>query len=247
MAFTDEQLSAYLDGELTADERRQIDEALESDPGLFERLARLKTVDNVLNETLSDIANDPVSDRLIGIIQADRDNAANNIISLERLRSFKAFQTPLAMAAAAAFGLFIGTQFMNTSQTIPQTGLFAGHVASDSTLHDALERTPSQSEYAGITPLLTFQSVDGDVCREVTSKSERALACRSNGSWVVLAVTHEPDTNAPETYATASANASIVFDVLSEQMMDGAALSADAEQDLIDRNWSKHASPPQTD
>ena len=225
----------------------KIDQALESDPKLFERLKRLKSVDTVLSETLSDFANTPAPDHIVDLIRADQAASQNNVISMDRRRFVIPFQTPLAMAAAAAFGIFVGGQFMQSSPSAAHGSIYAGNVAENSSLFDVLETVPSQAEQAGITPVLTFSSVDGGVCRELVTQNERALACRNNGSWTVLAVTHEPRENNAGTYATASADASIVFDVLSQQLMSGAPLSSKAERTLIDQNWRSNNQPPLAD
>lgn len=57
MKPTHEQLSAYLDDELPADEREQVRDALEQDPALAARLEQMRAVDERLrarSETLSD-------------------------------------------------------------------------------------------------------------------------------------------------------------------------------------------------
>lgn len=237
MAYSDEHLSAYLDGELSEDERREIDQALEIDPELFERLEHLRTVDTVLSDTFLDIADEQIPEQIMSLIRSDQNASKGNVVSLSDRDQKLRFQTPFAMAAAAAIGVFVGAQFLNSASTTPEGHFFAGEVADGTELFQVLETISSQTEHAGITPVLTFASVDGGICREVTSKNERALACRADGKWTIIAVTHEPRQNEAGTYATASSNASIVFDVLSQQLMADAPLSADAEQSLIDQNW----------
>jgi anti-sigma factor RsiW len=62
---SDEALVAYLDGELDADERRQVDTWLEADPAGRERLMALAQAGELVRGAFADIVNEPVPARLI--------------------------------------------------------------------------------------------------------------------------------------------------------------------------------------
>ena len=71
------------------------------------------------------------------------------------------------------------------------------------------------------------------MAREVLAPEQRALACRSEGVWSVLAISHEATSASGQTYETANAASSIAFDVLTEQLMVGVPLSASEEKDVL--------------
>ncbi len=62
---SDEALVAYLDGELDADERRQIDAWLEADPAARERVMALAQSDELVRAAYAEIVEEPVPARLI--------------------------------------------------------------------------------------------------------------------------------------------------------------------------------------
>lgn len=101
--ITGEQLSAYLAGELDADERRAVDAALERDAELRARLERLRESDEMLRSLPAVEPPHGFSERLHGAVdrELERDGGAEDELAERRSRRFDAFR-PLAIAAAAA-------------------------------------------------------------------------------------------------------------------------------------------------
>ena len=60
MTVTDEQLSAYLDGELPEDDARAIDEALAQDPALQAALESLVAANDMARDAFDAMKDDPV-------------------------------------------------------------------------------------------------------------------------------------------------------------------------------------------
>lgn len=101
--ITGEQLSAYLAGELDADERRAVEAALERDGELRARLERLRRSDEALRSLPAVELPDGFSERLHGALdrELERGGGAEDELAERRSRRFDAFR-PLAVAAAAA-------------------------------------------------------------------------------------------------------------------------------------------------
>jgi len=76
---SDEQLIAYLDGELAGDERAQVALALEEDAKLKERAARLAESAGLLRAAFDPVVHEPVPDRLIA---AARGTGGATVVSL---------------------------------------------------------------------------------------------------------------------------------------------------------------------
>jgi anti-sigma factor RsiW len=62
---SDEALVAYLDGELDADERRQVDAWLDTDPAVRDRLMALAQAGELVRSAYADIVNEPIPPRLV--------------------------------------------------------------------------------------------------------------------------------------------------------------------------------------
>ena len=236
MEYSDETLSAYIDGELPADEARSLEAEIQEDAKLAQRVENLRSVDAVLSEALSDVADEAVPEHIFAMVTDARDQS--KIVSLSTARPRSWFQSPLAVAAAAAFGLAVGLVFTPRQMAESGAQIYAGSVEGGTPLYRALETLPSNTSENGLTPIVTFATSDGRVCREITGPESRALACRSSDDWTVLAVTHEVSSAGGGTYETASASASIVFDVLAQELMHDAPMSAAQEQRLLEQNWS---------
>ncbi|HZT86795.1 MAG TPA: hypothetical protein VFA12_02430 [Stellaceae bacterium] len=106
----DDTLIAYLDGELDADERRLVEEWLQSDPAAQERMAGLAATASLVRSAYDDVLNEPVPERLIAAARGATAGGAEIV-------PFKAKAKPgigvarrwLGLPAAAALaGLLVG-------------------------------------------------------------------------------------------------------------------------------------------
>ncbi len=68
MKHFDEQLDAYVDGELPDAKRTLIAEAIAQDPNLAQRVARQRTLRDRLRENFDGVLHEPVPDRLMGLV-----------------------------------------------------------------------------------------------------------------------------------------------------------------------------------
>lgn len=110
----DEALVAYLDGELDAGERQQVEAWLEAEPAARTRLAALTEATDLVRGAYAEIVDEPVPERLIAAARgpADAPGADAKVVVLRpgRRRSLLgAVEGRWAYAAAAGvFGLMIG-------------------------------------------------------------------------------------------------------------------------------------------
>lgn len=63
--FSDEQLNAYLDGELSPETRLQVEEAARAQPELARRLEHDRAIGNALREALDPVLDEPIPARLL--------------------------------------------------------------------------------------------------------------------------------------------------------------------------------------
>ncbi|MCG8442573.1 MAG: hypothetical protein MI723_12270, partial [Caulobacterales bacterium] len=125
----------------------------------------------------------------------------------------------------------------------------AGPIDPAAALHRALDAGPSGAAVTfdpptdlAITPHLTFRSADGAYCREFSAETAsgraRAIACRADARWSVLAAAQESVALAGQGgYAPASAAAAPAIDAVIDALMAEPPLSADEERALITGSW----------
>lgn len=253
MTITDEKLSAYIDGELVADEIAAIDHALKSDAALAARVDDMRRPDRLIAAAYGEIDKEPMPDAVMQLLQPGPDQFKSemddNVIQfpLQRfLQTPQQWATPLAASLALAIGVGLGLQLAGGNGAGESDNfLIAQSIDATSPIHHALETTSSaETITAGeaiITPVLTFKSIDGDYCREFTITSgelaNRAVACRHYDQWKLkfAVVVHSQSGNSSD-YATASTEIGSQFDSFVESLMADDALDAQAEQQILD-NW----------
>lgn len=84
MTLSDEHLSAYLDGELSAEDTRAIDALLASDPAVAAALERLMTADTAAKAAFDEMLSDPVPFELAATIRSASEPTAEAAASPAR-------------------------------------------------------------------------------------------------------------------------------------------------------------------
>ena len=83
--YTDEYLIAYLEGELSENEMKQLDEELESNPALAERIKQFETLDELIGSSTSYSFSEKVRQELNLHIEAERRQTGISQYSLLRI------------------------------------------------------------------------------------------------------------------------------------------------------------------
>jgi len=195
--YTDEQLVAYADGELPAEQAHAIAQAAAADTALARRIERFVATRRVLSEAFAAKLAEPVPQRLLDALAPP----GANVVPLRRGVSATAW-LPVALAASVA--LAIG---LSVSLWLPRERAAAMSLAAlppdAAALAAALEGNASgepreiarDGKTYEILPTATLQAAAG-WCREFESRREgdgaparaRAVACRSDdGRWELVA------------------------------------------------------------
>ena len=158
MTISDEQVMAYVDGELDAQTRNEVERAMESDPEVARRVARQRALRNKLRAAFNDVLNEPVPDRLVSAARNAPVVSASehrNVADLAEVRDRKAglghaarrWSWPewSAIAASLVLGAFIAQLLWHSPERDPihrerRTARGAGHIGRST--HESTRRHP---------------------------------------------------------------------------------------------------------
>ena len=150
MTISDEQVMAYVDGELDAQTRNEVERAMESDPEVARRVERQRELRNKLRAAFNDVLNEPVPDRLVSAARNAPVVSASehrNVADLAEVRDRKAglghaarrWSWPewSAIAASLVLGAFIAQLLWHSPELMPFTEK-NGRLVAQATLAQAL-------------------------------------------------------------------------------------------------------------
>lgn len=250
----DEQLSAYIDGELAPAARAAVESLLAEDQAAARRLEQLRGA-NLAYTAEAEIVDDvPLSEGLEALtihLQAEERllHPEGGTASSRRKGVFSYIREHRAIAACAAMlsGLLamqagIGTMQM-ASTDLPTDGV----VLASSDWHDLLETAPSGelrqvSDTLTATPQFSFARQDGDFCRVVDTagaeRSARLVACRQDDTWEIQVASFQTHQGSAGPFQTASGGADPIVEAYLDSAMAGAPLDLDAEARAIAQGWT---------
>lgn len=245
MNYSDEILGAYIDGELGAAQKQALEDALETDTVLGARLEQLKATDRLFMSGLDALT---TSDTPADILNLLVPNDANKKRVLLSDHNSKTVNRWLPLAACFLAAAFMGSGYLlGKNQTDKKPALFAQSITQTHPLFSALETTPSASRISldeatqlSLEPLLSFNSVDGNTCRQFSvitqSSAYEALACREKNAWKLQAWATS-STIPLENYSTASGTPSPAIEAAIDDLIEGDAMSAEDESHFIRSGW----------
>lgn len=244
MKITEEQLSAFIDDELSAREMEAVREALVEDEHLADRLAELIQVDTLVAQAYSSIDLAPMSKGVSDALTAHGSEAVKRYPRMQVISRIKSrIQSPLGQLATAA-SLMLVTGLLVFQYTASPTNPSWQEISA------ALESTPSGNpqqlaDGSQLTPQLSFADHYGTYCRVYQISNEQQhqqnLACRNNGNWQLTATSNPAAVDESGVYLPASHNSSlnaILDDIISNEPFDQAQ-----EEALIDNQWHGQAKP----
>ncbi|MCG8440516.1 MAG: zf-HC2 domain-containing protein, partial [Caulobacterales bacterium] len=121
MTITDEELSAYLDGEVPPERAAELRAALQSDAELASRFASLRAADKLVQEAYDAIFEEPVPPDVLELLEPARTRRRSPFARVrETARGVRAasvgWATGLATAAALVVGVGLGV-FLSPNET----------------------------------------------------------------------------------------------------------------------------------
>lgn len=240
MNVTDEQLSAFLDAELSNAEMDAIRDQLLEDESLADRLAELALVDELVSASAKQIDARPVPQTITALLQEpsvpQAEPTTAQIIAFPLWKRVqKTLQQPLAVAASVALVIGFGlSQMLNHNSASNDWPAVA----------KVLEVAPSglvqvATNGAEVKPRLSFKNHSGEYCRQFELKNKQGnsenIACRKDGTWQIAASVVSEASQANSDYQTASGGS--VLDEALEEMIDGDVFNKNAEAEAIAKSW----------
>jgi hypothetical protein len=242
--WTDEQISAFLDGELPAADMDALGKDIEADADLARRVERLGAANRAFVQAVSVIDSKPMP-ASVGKLLAEAPTAK---VLAFRPRVSAWLNEHRALAASLLCAAIVGGVASGLrSETDPFAPKADGLILASSPLHHALEGASTGEAVlvsAGVsaTPRLTFASDTGAYCRQFDVASQKgvttAIACREGKAWrTQVAVFGKP--GAGPDYQTASGAKSPALEAFIDQHISGAALNAEQEKQAITKGWDR--------
>lgn len=251
MNYTDEQLSALLDGELDADAQRQLRQAMAKDAQLAKRYADLAMIDTEIKTLFEEIDSQPIPQSIINLLADTDDIPLSNPEPIRQPIAWRPWMNRAAAVLVLGAGIGIGNMMFNSGNT--STSHYAstmqyGPVSTSSSLAQilnhgamAVKHALPDDHAAHVTPVLSFRHKDGRLCREFTASkadsTNRAVACFDQQQWQIVLTAQGQQSALENEYETASAITPSAFEKQVRNMMEGDPLSIAQEGVLRKRGW----------
>lgn len=246
----DELLCAYLDGELTEDQRRTVEQTLADDSALAQRLEQLRGADQAFLEEIDAVSDAPMSDGLAALAaQLNADTGEDKVVSISEHKSWqKRLRDHRALAACAAMlsGVLATQVTVSSLQVASNEPASPGVLMASSELFDVIETGASgvQVSVSGdqaATPQMTFLVEDKTPCRVVdvvdAQRAGRLVACRSENVWNVQIASYRAVADTPDGPFVTASGPDPVIEAYLDQVMTSQPLDLEQESRAMADGW----------
>jgi len=257
MNYTDQQLNAFLDNQLSEEDTAAFRNALIDDGLLSKRLESIAFADSIVQSSYSSIDSKPLPQDLVNLLAdttsaSKLKNAALGMHAAKRNTARKVLirrSIYLAVLVVLVLGVL---DFKNSPISEYQANssiLQSGRIDPHNNLHEMLETAPSgigavldSQSSSLVTPVLTFRNRTNQYCREFTLRADtsisRSVACReTNNEWNIKLSTLVDKQTLENEYTTASSTTTSTFERYVNQMIENEPFSAAEELDAINQHW----------
>ena len=246
--WTDEQLSAYLDGELAKTQAHDLSLDLSANPALATRLSRLKAANRTFQSSAAIMDQIPMPPGLSNLLERGLPRASNVISFRQRTMAFANEHRAIAASlfCVAAIGGVLASRAPSSAPVSDEALANAQLVAEGSPLARVLESGHSSDPVVLVdgrtaTPKLTFARTDGSFCRQYRIAGPHdatdAIACRHQQGWRNEIVVFGAQLTPAGSYQTAGGPALGLLDAFVDRTILGAPLNAAEEAQAIARSW----------
>jgi len=251
LVIDDLTLSAWLDEELDSAEARRVQSAVDAQPELQQRLARLLVNERRLREHFTEMAETrPMTEAMRALLVADEAPSRPWFLRLTDWTIHR-LPRPALATTALALALVVGLQLGSRSPegiTGPDSLKLMTQLGPDHPWFELLESSitgetlPLSDSQTGRVAL-TYRDLDGHWCRQfsVQSPSEgsamAAVACRDAGRWGISLAQPMPVRQQGDGLFRAASGGTAALDSHIMESMVGDVLMPADENEMIKQGW----------
>lgn len=228
--MTEEQIIAYVDGELGPIEALRFERALEADPALAAQVERHRKLRTLIGGHFAPVAVEPLPAKLTALLDS-------NVVAFPAKPKggwFGQGGRYAAIAASLVAGLVAG-QFLSLAPSGP-IGEKGGAVVAQGDLARALDTQLASAESGPYRIGVSFRDGGQRYCRTFTGQAGAGIGCHGDGGWTLERfVAGAPGTATGPYRQAGTASADIL--AAAQDMMAGDPLDAAAERAAAARGW----------
>lgn len=229
--MSDEEIMAYVDGEMPPLERLRFEKRLRSDPALAESVRRHRALADSITGHFAPVAEEPIPERLTALA-AQRSNVIALPVKPPAKKSYAGIAA--AMAAALVAGVMVGQQLPDADRSpiADRAGVLVANGDLAEALNQQLASSPSGAYRIGVS----FPSgQNGTLCRTFSGPGGAGIGCREAAGWTVRRYVAGSGSEGGVYRQAGSAEAAIMGQA--QDMMTGEPLDATAERRARDSKW----------
>lgn len=232
--MSEARIVAYVDNELDAEGRAEVEAAAAADPAVADRLAMHRALRSDLSGLFAGVTDEPVPEALLALAQSSETPSAK-ILSFKP-RTARPFWPQVGMMAAclvAGIALTLAVSG-NRGDVATQDGM----MIAQGPLARALSRQLASDTAGPVRVALTFRDRSGAVCRTFWTSAMDGMACRDGASWRIDATARHEDQG---TYRQAS---SPLITAAAQDRVAGDVFDAAAEAKARAAGWRAETPGP---
>ena len=238
MTITDETMSAFIDGELSPAEKREVEQQLAANKELAARLAHLKQADELVRRHARLIDDTPMPASVLAMLQDTPTTSTDNVVQMSAWRNSiqtlsdnaqqhlaKAACLVLAVGLAGGYLLGSGSSSNGMQTDIAQTrsGSQTEFLAAISSAASGESVSLPGNQQLQIS--FSFEDAGARLCRhyllESPQQQREGVVCRANNEWLNVAEMTISTAAAGATYQTATSSATSIDQILDSLMVNG--------------------------
>jgi hypothetical protein len=229
MTLSDEELMAYVDGELDAPARAAVESRLAADPDACGRLAAQLRLQVALRQRF-----DPVLDERVPRPLLEAARAPGTALRAVPAQRWYALAASVLLGVVVALVVSIGPR-TRAAYVVDGHGMRAGRELAQA-LSSQLSASATPGDVAEVS--LSFVARDGRYCRAYTMGTDAGVACREGEAWRIRAFERlQRPAAEPGGYRQAASALPAGVLIAAQGLMDGDPLDAEAEVAARDHGW----------
>ena len=184
MDISEQELHAYVDGELPPDAQARVAAAIAADPALARRADAERALRARLRAALDPVLEEPVPARLRALLDHPQPPAERSATGMAPpRRRWRGRRAPVYALAASL--LVLGVALWLRPEALPVRWQDSRLMAAGP-LADALDHALAADRASPVVVGLSFRGQDGRICRSFAHNDGlQGLACRRDGGWEV--------------------------------------------------------------